>query len=498
MTHLLETAAHPRTLRRIAIEPITRVEGHGKVTLLLDEQNRVHQARLHIVEFRGFEKFIQGRPFWEVPVLVQRLCGICPVSHHLAAGKAVDMLVGARQLTPTAEKLRRLMHKGQLLQSHALHFFHLASPDLLFGFDSEPERRNVIGVIGEHPDLAVRGVKLRKYGQEVIRAVAGKRIHGSACIPGGMNKALTIEERDTLRRDITQCIRWSQEAVRTCRDVLEASVHAPIFGVFPSNFLSLVRNDGALDFYDGGLRALDAQGATIFDHVDYTRYNRYIHEEVKSWSYMKFPFIINLGDEDGWYRVGPLARMNTCDFLDTVFAEHERQLFRQAANGGMQHATLAYHWARLIEMLHAAEGIERLLDDPDIIGTDLVVKGERALEGVGVIEAPRGTLFHHYKVDENDVVVRANLIVSTTNNNQAMNEAVRTVAASYLDGQKLTEGLLNHIEVAVRAFDPCLSCATHALGRMPLQVELVNCEGQVIDRLVKGADGACTPEARAP
>ena len=495
MTHVLETAAHPRALRRVAIEPLTRVEGHGKVTILLDEQNRVHQARLHIVEFRGFEKFIQGRPYWEVPVLVQRLCGICPVSHHLAAGKAMDMIAGVRQLTPTAEKLRRLMHKGQMLQSHALHFFHLASPDLLFGFDSDPVRRNIVGVVEKNPDLAVRGVMLRKYGQEVIRHIAGKRIHGVACIPGGMNKALTVEERDELRTQTAQIIRWCQEAVRTCRDLLEQCEHAPIFGVFPSNFLSLIRKDGALDFYDGGLRARDAQGATIFDHVDYTRYNRYIHEEVKSWSYMKFPFIINLGDEDGWYRVGPLARLNNCDFLDTVFAEHERKIFREAANGGMQHATLAYHWARMIEMLHAAEGIERLLDDPDILGTDLVVHGERQAEGVGVIEAPRGTLFHHYKVDENDMVVRANLIVSTTNNNQAMNEAVRNVCASYLDGNKLTEGLLNHIEVAVRAFDPCLSCATHALGRMPLRVELVDAEGQVIDCMVKEGDGTCVRQA---
>ena len=489
MTRVLETAAHPRALRRVAIEPLTRVEGHGKVTILLDEQHRVHQARLHIVEFRGFEKFIQGRPYWEVPVLVQRLCGICPVSHHLAAGKAIDMLVGARTLTPSAEKLRRLLHLGQMLQSHALHFFHLASPDLLFGFESEPERRNIVGVIDAYPELALQGVRLRKFGQEVIRHIAGKRIHGTACVPGGMNKALAVADRDALRRETPQIIRWSQDAVRLCRDLLEASPHAPIFGVFPSNFLSLIRTDGALDFYDGGLRARDARGALIFDHVDYSHYNRYLREEVKSWSYMKFPYIISLGDEDGWYRVGPLARMNNCDVLDTVFAEHERQLFRQAANGGMQHATLTYHWARLIEMLHAAEGIERLLDDPDILGTDLVTTGERALEGVGVIEAPRGTLFHHYRVDENDVVVRANLIVSTTNNNQAMNEAVRSVAASYLDGQRLTEGLLNHIEVAVRAFDPCLSCATHALGRMPLQVELVDAGGTVIHRMVKGADG---------
>ena len=489
MSRDLESAANPQDLRRVVIEPVTRVEGHGKVTLLLDEQNRVHQVRLHIVEFRGFEKFIQGRPYWEVPVLVQRLCGICPVSHHLAAAKAMDMLVGARTLTPPAEKLRRLLHFGQMLQSHALHFFHLASPDLLFGFDSEVERRHIVGVIASHPDLALQGVKLRKYGQEIIRHITGKRVHGTAALPGGMNKALKASERDELRGGIAQVVAWSRSAVKLSRDFFTSSEYSAEFGTFPSNHLGLVGADGGLDLYDGGLRALDAGGATIFDHVDYTHYNRYIREEVKSWSYMKFPFIIGKGAEEGWYRVGPLARLNICDRVPTPLAEAERQVFRAAAGGGLQQATLAYHWARMIEMLHAAEAIERLLEDPDLLGTDLVTRGARALEGVGVVEAPRGTLFHHYKINENDVVEKANLIVSTTNNNQAMNEAVRQVAARYLDGRKLTEGLLNHIEVAIRAYDPCLSCATHALGRMPLEVSLLAADGELLDRLVRSAEG---------
>ncbi len=489
MSHNLESAANPEALRRVVIEPVTRVEGHGKVTILLDEQNRVHQVRLHIVEFRGFEKFIQGRPYWEVPVLVQRLCGICPVSHHLAAAKAVDMLVGARTLTPPAEKLRRLLHFGQMLQSHALHFFHLASPDLLFGFDSEVERRNIIGVIASHPELALQGVKLRKYGQEVIRHITGKRVHGTAALPGGMNKALKASERDELRGGIAQVVAWSQAAVKLSRDFFTSSEYSAEFGTFPSNHLGLVGAGGDLELYDGGLRALDPGGATIFDHVDYTHYNRYIREEVKSWSYMKFPFIIGKGAEEGWYRVGPLARLNICDRVSTPLAEAERQAFRAAAGGGLQHATLAYHWARMIEMLHAAEAIEQLLEDPDLLGTDLVTRGARALEGVGVVEAPRGTLFHHYKINENDVVEKANLIVSTTNNNQAMNEAVRQVASRYLDGRKLTEGLLNHIEVAIRAYDPCLSCATHALGRMPLEVSLLAVDGEPLDRLVRSAEG---------
>ena len=486
----LETASHPESLSRTVIEPITRVEGHGKVTLLLDEQNRVKQARLHIVEFRGFEKFIQGRPYWEVPVLVQRLCGICPVSHHLAAAKALDMLVGARQIPPTAEKLRRMLHYGQTLQSHALHFFHLASPDLLFGFDADVATRNIIGVIGAHPDIAVKGVKLRKFGQEVIRVLSGKRVHGVFAIPGGVNKAFTRADRDYLAQDIDQVVAWSREAVAIARklylDNLELSEN---FGAFRSNFLSLTTPEGAFELYDGELRARNDHGEAIFDHVDYVHYLRYLHEEVKSWSYMKFPFIVSLGNDEGWYRVGPLARVNNADRMAMPLAEEERKTFMAMGKGGPVHATMAYHWARMIEMLYAAEAIQALLQDPDVFGTDLVAKGTPALEGVGVIEAPRGTLFHHYKIDENDAIVKANLIVSTTNNNTAMNTAVREVAARYLDGRTLTEGLLNHIEVAIRAYDPCLSCATHALGRMPLQVELVGADGQLVDRLVKGADG---------
>jgi NAD-reducing hydrogenase large subunit len=464
----------------VVIEPITRVEGHGKITLLMDEQNRVKQARLHIVEFRGFEKFIQGRPYWEIPVLVQRLCGICPVSHHLASAKALDMLVGARKLTPTAEKLRRLIHYGQTLQSHALHFFHLSSPDLLFGFDAEVAQRNVVGVIAAHPGIAVQGVKLRKYGQEVIRVLSGKRVHGNFAVAGGVNKGFTREDRDYLVKDIDQVVEWSQGAVDAARGIYTGNLERnSAFGAFRSNFLSLTSPDGGFELYDGGLRATDAAGGRIFDQVDYVNYLRHIHEEVKSWSYMKFPF----------YRVGPLARINNAARMPTPLAEAERRRFSALEEGGPVHATMAYHWARMIEMLYAAEAIRELLDDPDIHGTDLVTQGERAFEGVGVIEAPRGTLFHHYVVDETDAVVKANLIVSTTNNNTAMNTAVRSVAAEYLDGRELTEGLLNHIEVAIRAYDPCLSCATHALGKMPLQVELVDAEGRLVDRLIKGADG---------
>jgi NAD-reducing hydrogenase large subunit len=489
-TDNLETADHPEKLRRVAIDPLSRVEGHGKVTLLLDDDNNVHQVRLHIVEFRGFEKFVQGRPYWEAPVMVQRLCGICPVSHHIAASKAMDMVVGAT-LTPTAEKVRRLMHYGQILQSHALHFFHLCSPDLLFGFDSDMAKRNIAGIAAQYPDIAKQGVLLRKFGQEVIRVTAGKRIHGTGSIPGGVNKNVSLEERDYLLKDIEQIIAWSRDAAGIARQLFEQNLTLyNNFGRFRTHTLNLVRSDGAMDLYHGGLRARDMDGNTLFDHYDYHHYWDVIFEDVKSWSYMKFPFLRSLGPEQGWYRVGPLTRVTQCDFIPTPLANKAREEFLAFDNGSAAGATLGYHWARMIEMLHAAETIEELLHDDELQGTDLVNIGQRQERGVGVIEAPRGTLIHHYKVDEHDQITRCNLIVSTTHNNQAMNEAIRSVAREYLDGHKITEGLLNHIEVAIRAFDPCLSCATHALGKMPLQVELLDASGERLSVLSRNMDGA--------
>ncbi|MBN1670647.1 MAG: Ni/Fe hydrogenase subunit alpha [Kiritimatiellae bacterium] len=474
-------------MKKVVIEPVTRVEGHGKVTILLDEENRVRQARMHIVEFRGFERFIQGRPYWEVPVLVQRLCGICPVSHHLAAAKAMDRIVGGENLTPTAEKMRRLMHQGQTFQSHALHFFHLVSPDLLFGFDADPAVRNVIGVARKYPDLAVQGVMMRKFGQEIIKATAGKKIHGTGAIPGGINKNLSIAERDGFLKDIDQILDWSRGALKIASDyTLEHLEILKPFGSFDSNHLSLVRADGAMDLYHGNLRAIDAAGGVIFDQVDYQEYLDYIAEEVKPWSYMKFPFIKSLGPEDGWYRVGPLARVNACNSIPTPEAEKARRAFMALTGGKPNNITMCYHWARMIELLHAAERIRELLNDPDLQGPDLVTQGARREETVGLLEAPRGTLFHHYRVNKNDQVAMANLIVSTTNNNTPMNRAVERVAREYLEGVEITEGLLNHIEVAIRAYDPCLSCATHAMGRMPLIVTLEDAAGRVIDRRARG------------
>ena len=471
----------------IEIEPVTRVEGHGKVSIHLDDHNNVKDARLHIVEFRGFERFIKGRPLWEVPVIVQRLCGICPVSHQLASTKAMDIIVGANKVTPTAEKIRRLMNYGQIMQSHVLHFFHLCSPDLLFGFDANPEIRNVFEVIKKMPDLAVQGVMMRKYGQEIIKATAGKKIHGTGSVPGGVNKNLSIKERDTFLKDIDKMKQWAHDALKLAKNyTLDHIDTVENFATFNSNHLSLIREDGALDLYHGNLRAIDANGNIIFDQVDYRNYDEYIMEEVKTWSYNKFPFIKSRGHIDGWYRVGPLSRMNTAGFIDTPDAQKALEEFKDLTNGKPNHMSLAYHWARMIETVHCVEKIEELLNDPDLQGDDLLVKGNRAEEGIGLIEAPRGTLFHHYRVNEDDQVTYCNLIVSSTNNNEAMNRAVRKVAHDHISGKpEITEGMLNHVEVAVRAYDPCLSCATHALGQMPLVIEMYDAEGTLIQQKSK-------------
>jgi len=477
----LETANNTADLQRIAIDPVTRVEGHGKVSLLLDANNRVQQARLHIVEFRGFEKFIQGRPYWELPIVVQRLCGICPVSHHLAAAKAIDQLVGVEQLTATAEKIRRLLHYGQILQSHALHFFHLASPDLLLGTDDEVKHRNIVGVLEQHPDIARQGILLRKFGQQIIEAISGKRVHGTCATPGGVNKSLTQSQITTLSKDLPELIRWAQQAVEIAQlSFLEDEINNRNFARIETSMMSLCRSDGALEFYHAPLRVKDQHGKKLIDNVDYRLYQQHIREQVKSWSYMKFPRLCSVDEAEQYYRVGPLARVNNCDYIDTPLAESARVQLMHQAQGTILQSTLAYHWARMIELLHCAESIQQMLQDPDLQGTQLQVKGTHRNEGIGSIEAPRGTLLHHYEVDDDGLVTKANLIVSTTHNNHAMNQSVRQVAADLLTGQEITEPLMNKIEVAIRAYDPCLSCATHALGKMPLQVELFDVEGNLL------------------
>ncbi len=475
--------------KKITIDPVTRVEGHGRVTIHLDEYGKVEDSFFHIVEFRGFERFIQGHPYWEAPVLVQRLCGICPVSHHLAAAKAIDQLVGIdpQDLTPAARKLRKLLHYGQIFQSHALHFFYLASPDLLFGMDAPVEKRNVFAVAIENKELAKKGILMRKFGQEIIKAIAGKRIHGVAAIPGGMQKTLFPEERDYFLTgkdipNVNTMIQWSQEIISFIKSYHEKhKLLLDTFAEFPSGHLGMVDGAGNLELYHGNLRAIDSEGKPTLKDVPTDDYQKYFSEAIERWSYMKFPYLTQIGREKGWNRVGPLARINICNAIPTPLAEKERQEFFAFTGKAVNNSTMYSHWARLIEMLHCAEEIKTLLEDEEILGTDLVREGRPRLEGIGIIEAPRGTLTHHYQVDEKGMITRCNLIVSTTHNNQAMNQAVKWVANNVISQKgAVTDSMLNQVEVAIRAYDPCLSCATQALGQMSLKLEMFNHKGEMI------------------
>jgi NAD-reducing hydrogenase large subunit len=477
------------TRRKIVIDPVTRVEGHGRVTLMVDEQNQIEEARLHIVEFRGFERFVQGRPYWEAPVIVQRLCGICPVSHHLAAAKAIDEIVGINDesLPVTAKLMRRLMHYGQVLQSHALHFFFLAAPDLLLGLNSDQGQRNIFGLAASHLDLAKKGILLRKFGQEIIRATAGKKIHGISAVPGGIHKNLSQNERQFFLDgqevpSINTVIEWCEELLTFYKNYhLSNRVWIESFLTQPLPSLSLIGSDGALELYHGRLRCTDIDGTLILNDVDYHRYLEFYGEEVKDWTYLKFPFIKSRGFPNGSVQVGPLARINNCDFIETPKAQKALNDFR-SINGRRSFKSLNFHWARLIEMLHCAEKINDLLSDNQLQGNHLVDKKEFHPSGIGFIEAPRGTLIHHYEVDPSGEIKRCNLIVSTTHNNFAMNDAVMQVSKGVFNQaiKNQEEPILNAIEVAIRAYDPCLSCATHALGKMPLKVQIMK-SGKLID-----------------
>lgn len=480
--------------RKIVIEPVTRVEGHGKVTIKLDENGKVEDAFLHIVEFRGFEKFIQGHPYWEAPVLVQRLCGICPVSHHIAAAKAIDQLVGIdpEDLSPTATKLRKLLHYGQVFQSHALHFFYLASPDILFGINAPAEKRNIVAVAAHNKELAKKGILMRKFGQEIIKALAGKKIHGILAVPGGVHKTFTPAEREYFLDgkqipNVDTMIEWSKEIIDFMKTYhTENAEWIDNFAAYPSNHLGLVdKNTGALELYDGRLRSVDYQGNELLNIED-TEYRSHFKEAVEPWSYLKFPYMTKYGREKGWNRVGPLARMNTCSHINTPLAEMERLIFKGYTNNKPNNMTMHTHWARLIEMLHCAELMKELILDDDLMGNDLVRKGTPRNQGIGIIEAPRGTLIHEYHTDDKGLITKCNLIVSTTHNNEAMNRGVRAVANEVLSEKpEITEPMLNQVEMAIRAYDPCLSCATHALGQMPLIVQLEDNQGNLIDEKIR-------------
>lgn len=472
----------------ITIDPVTRIEGHAKITIHLNDDGQVADARFHVTEFRGFEKFCEGRSFWEMPGITARICGICPVSHILASSKTGDAILGVR-IPPAAEKLRRLMNWGQLVQSHALSFFHLSAPDLLLGMESDPAARNIMGSIAKMPDVARNGIRLRAFGQEVIRTLGGQSVHPAWSVAGGVRDPLSADARSHIKRMLPEAFDIAGLALDMLADAstnLEVENH--VYGDFPSLFMGLVTPGGGLEHYDGVLRVVDGDGNILQQGIAPERYREIIGEAVEPWSYLKFPFYKPVANGDyaaGMYRVGPLARLNVCDFAGTPRADAELRRFRRMAPRGKPVCTsFAYHFARLIEIMFSLEKIAETLEDPDIISERVRANaGVNNLVGVGVSEAPRGTLFHEYHVDENGVLQKVNMIIATGQNNLAMNRTVQQIARHYIKDGQLSEGILNRIEHGIRLFDPCLSCSTHAVGHMPLLVQVLDARGARVSEI---------------
>jgi NAD-reducing hydrogenase large subunit len=476
-----------RAVSEIVIEPVTRIEGHAKITLRLDEAGEVDDARFHVTQVRGFERIAEGRPVHEMPSLMARICGICPVSHLVASAKACDEILGV-SIPPVATLLRRVMNLAQIVQSHSLNFFHLSSPDLLLGFDSPPARRNILGVAEKAPELARDGIALRRFGQQIIERLGGRRIHPAWVVPGGVSAPLQASQRDAILAEIPEARARAARTLKWYKDNLASwAEESARFGNFPSLYLGLVHETGNAAYSDGSLRVVDSLGKVLVDGADPRRYWEYLGEAVEPWSYLKFPYFLPLGYPEGIYRVGPLARLNIVERLGTPEADAELAEYRGRL-GRYPSSSFHYHYARLIEVVHCIDMIEDILSDPGILDTH--VRAQAAVnqyEGVGVSEAPRGMLIHHYRVDEDGLVQWVNLVIATGHNNLAMNKAVLEVARHYVKGEQVQEGMLNRVEAVIRAFDPCLSCSTHAMGQMPLVVDIVGADGALARQVTRDA-----------
>lgn len=474
--------------KTITINPVTRIEGHAKITIQLDDNGRVADTMFHVTQFRGFEKFVEGRPLREMPAIMARICGICPVSHLMASAKACDDLL-AVDIPPTAANLRRIMNLGQLVQSHALSFFHLSSPDLMLGMDADPRERNIFGLIQQHPEFARDGVLLRKFGQDIIERLGGKRIHPAWCVPGGVNEPLSRENREAILAGVPEALERARRALDWLKSIAyKFQEEIEVFANFPTLFMGLVDSEGRLDHYDGLVRVCDERGEKLVDLADHRKYGELIGEHVEPWTYLKFPYFLPRGYPDGIYRVGPLARLVCAERCGTPVADRELSDFRLRL-GRAPSSSFHFHWARLIEAIYGVERIAQLLDDPTVLDERVqATAGVNRLEGVGISEAPRGTLIHHYRISPEGQMRWANLIIATGHNNLAMNRGVRQVAEHYIRGERIAEGILNRVEAVIRAFDPCLSCSTHAWGKMALRIELRNAQGQVVDQVVRDGE----------
>ena len=465
-------------MRKIVIDPVTRIEGHAKIDIYLDDQGRVADTHFHVTQVRGFEKFTEGRPYYEMPSITARICGICPISHLLASAKACDAIMAVTP-PPAGRKLRELIHCAQFVQSHALSFFHLSAPDFLLGFDSDPAHRNIFGLIEAHPEMARSGVALRKYGQQIIEGLAGERVHPSWIVPGGVNAPLAPEIRERTLAGLPEARAIAVKTLEFFKTVLDGfAEEIANFGTDPSMYAGLVDDGGGFAWYDGLLTFKDAAGAIVAADIRARDYAEFIGEASLRDSYLKAPYFKPEGYPQGVYRVGPLARLNVAESCGTPLADRELAEFRQRC-GAPAHSSFHFHYARLIELLHGLEKIEALLADPEILDKHVRARAAvNSLEGAGMIEAPRGVLIHHYKVDEQGAIRWANLIVATGHNNLAINRGVAQVARHFVQGDQIREGMLNRVSALVRAYDPCLSCSTHADGTLDLKIEIRDHSGK--------------------
>ena len=466
--------------QKIIIDPVTRIEGHAKITIHLNDAGDVEDAHFHVTQLRGFEKFCEGRPFHEMPSLMARICGICPVSHLVASAKACDALL-AVQIPTTAANLRRILNLAQIAQSHALSFFYLSSPDLLLGMDGDPDKRNIFGVAEMQPQLARDGVRLRQIGQKIIEILGGKRIHPAWVVPGGVSEPLSAEKREAILAMLPDGIEIAQRTLSWFQSVLanyDEEIRA--FASVRTMFMGLTNEADELEMYDGLLRIKDADGNVVANDLKPANYEEFIAEKVEPWSFLKSPFYRPMGYPEGIYRVGPLARLNLVKTCGTPRADEALGFFRTLDSQSSFH----YHYARLIEILYCFEKIDALLHTPDILSDRVRAHAQpNNVEGIGTSEAPRGTLMHHYQIDENGLITWANLIIATGHNNYAMDRSVLDVAKRFVKGTNMSEGMLNRVEAVIRTFDPCLSCSTHAIGQMPLQIQLLSPDGNLVQEM---------------
>lgn len=472
--------------KKILISPVTRIEGHAKITIQLNDAGSVQNALFHVNEFRGFEKFCEGRLYTEMPTITPRICGICPVSHSLASVKACEMIQDIKP-SYTGNLLRRLIHIGQNISSHALSFFHLSSPDFLLGYDSDPSKRNIIGLAEKFPDIALKGIRLRKFGQEISERITGKKIHIMGIAPGGMAFPLTEENRKALLDwipEAKQTVQLGIDIIKKFQDENQAMVES--FATSPTLYLGTIGPDGENELYDGMLRFIDADGKILQDQLDPKRYLEFIAERSVDFSYLKYPYYKPYGFEHGFYRVGPLARLNVASRMKMPLAQKEFLNFKTINGGKPVHGTFYFHYARLIETLGSIEEAEMYLNDPEVTSNKIQHHGKwNYAEGIGSTEAPRGTLFHHYITDETGKLKKVNLLIATGQNNPSMNRSITDVAKQYVKGTDVKEGMLNRVESAIRCYDPCLSCSTHAIGNMPITIDITDSNGNILRTLQK-------------